>query len=621
MHRERMDALCEKGILLLVLGALGYAPLAIGAVRAVDMVVLQLIAASVLLLWAARVWLKPDFRLLWPPVCNAVLLFVLYAAWRHSNADVEYVSRLEVLRVLVYAVFFFAVVNNLNRQEAVQGVVFALVFIGLALSIYAVFQFMTRSEFVLKLLKPEVYANRASGTYVCPNHLAGFLEMVLPLALAWTLSGRLPHTKKIMLGYSALMMVAGIGVTLSRGGWVATISGLVLFSALYSRRRSVRLPALAFLMLVTLGSIWFVSTAQYSKDRFKGLFQSGKFDDTRFHIWKPAAKMWLDHPWTGVGPGHFDARFAQYRPESMQRRPVRAHNDYLNTLADWGVVGAGLVAAAFALLFAGALKSWKYVTRSQGDLGGSQGNRSAFLLGAVVSLATLLVHSMVDFNFHIPANALVAVTLMALIAGHWRYVPEGAWMALKPAARAALGILFLAGALLLLNQSMQRLTEDSLLRRATKVREASNAYISWHQQAHETNPRNADTAYQLGEAFRTLSFTGGEGYELLADDAMRWFAKASALNKWDPYPLFRTGMCLDWLGRHDEAATWFERAAALAPNNYFIIAHLGWHEAQAGEWAKAIRHFERSLALEWNNNPVAASYLEIARQRLKEEQK
>ena len=619
MDRERLDALCEKGILLLVLGALGYAPLAFGAVRAADMVLLQLLAAGVLVLWAARVWLKPDFRLLWPPVCNAVLLFVLYAVWRHSNADVEYISRLELVRVLVYAVFFFAILNNLNRQEAVQSVVFALVFIGLALSVYAVFQFLTHSEYVLKLLKPVAYANRGSGTYVCPNHLAGFLEMVLPIALAWTLSGRLPHAVKILLGYSALMMLAGIGVTLSRGGWVATLAGLLLFAVLYAQRRSVRLPAVAFLMLVTLGSIWFVSTAQYSKDRFKVLYQTGKLDDTRFHLWKPAAQMWLDNPWTGVGPAHFDTRFRQYRPESVQRKPERVHNDYLNTLADWGLIGAGLVTAAFGLLFAGALKSWKYVTRAQNELAGSQGNRAAFLLGAVVGLATLLVHSFVDFNFHIPANALVAVTLMALIAAHWRYVSEGAWVSLKTAGRAGLTLLLIAGALFLLKQSMQRLTEDSLLRRATKVREASSAYISWHQQAHETDPKNPDTAYRLGEAWRVLSFTGGEGYELLAEEAMRWFARATELNKWDPYPLFRTGMCLDWLGKHDEAAKWFDRASALDPNNYFIVAHLGWHAAQVGDWAKAKELFERSLALEWNDNPIARSYLEIINQRLKEE--
>jgi O-antigen ligase len=620
MDRERLDALCEKGILLLVLAALAYAPLAFGAVRAVDAVVLQSLAAGILLVWAARAWLQDEFRFLWPPVCTAVVLFLLYAAWRYSAADVEYVARLELLRVLVYAVFFFAAINNLNRQEAVQGVVFALVCIGLALSVYAVFQFLTHSEFVLKFLKPASYSGRGSGTYVCPNHLAGFLEMALPLALAWTISGRLAHPVKILLGYSALVMLAGIGVTLSRGGWLATLAGLMLFVALSTQRRGIRLPAIVFLGMLTLGAVWMVFTAQESKDRFKMLYQSGKFEDTRFHLWKPAVQMWKDHPWTGVGPAHFDTRFGQYRPELVQRRPERVHNDYLNTLADWGAAGFALVLAAWTLLFAGAWKAWRFVTRSQNDLAGGQGNRAAFLLGAGVGLATLLAHSFVDFNFHIPANALVAVTLMALVASHARYVTERAWLAPGRFARIAFTLLAVAGALGFLRLSIQRMTEDALLRRGTRVREASLDYIAFHKQAHVVEPGNPMTAYRIGEAYRVLSFTGGEGYDLLAKDAMQWFERAAALDKRSAYPPMRTGMCLDWLGRHDEAAAHFELAAKLDPNNYFIVAHIGWHFAQTGDWATAKRHFERSLKLEPNQNPIATSYLEIANDRLKRQQ-
>ena len=69
--------------------------------------------------------------------------------------------------------------------------------------------------------------------------------------------------------------------------------------------------------------------------------------------------MWRDHVWFGVGPGHYDAYFRLYRPQSMQARPEYAHNDYLNTLADWGVVGCGILFAGLALLFTGVAKTWK----------------------------------------------------------------------------------------------------------------------------------------------------------------------------------------------------------------------------------------------------------------------
>ena len=46
----------------------------------------------------------------------------------------------------------------------------------------------------------------------------------------------------------------------------------------------------------------------------------------------------------------YDYRFRQFRPAKVQLRPGWAHNDYLNALAEWGIVGTGLVAAAWVLL-------------------------------------------------------------------------------------------------------------------------------------------------------------------------------------------------------------------------------------------------------------------------------
>ena len=103
------------------------------------------------------------------------------------------------------------------------------------------------------------------------------------------------------------------------------------------------------------------------------------------------------------------------------------HNDYLNTLCEWGVVGMGLIAAAVALLYKGAIKTWSFVRHSSNHHGGHRSNKSAFVAGASLGLLALLLHSFLDFNMHIPANAIVAVTLMALITAHWRFATERYW--------------------------------------------------------------------------------------------------------------------------------------------------------------------------------------------------
>src|SRR5205807_2416379 len=107
--------------------------------------------------------------------------------------------------------------NNLHRQKWVQAISFTLVFLAMAISIYALFQFLTNSQQVWVFKTP--YKHQGTGTYISPNHLGGFLEMVLPLGLAFALTSRLKPVGKVFVGYAALMIVVGIGVTISRGSW------------------------------------------------------------------------------------------------------------------------------------------------------------------------------------------------------------------------------------------------------------------------------------------------------------------------------------------------------------------------------------------------------------------
>ena len=83
---------------------------------------------------------------------------------RYFTADLEYVARLEMIRVLVYAFLFLAIINNLHRQEHAQWITLTLVFLAMTISFYALFQFITGSDKVWLLIKP--YAHRGSGTYI-----------------------------------------------------------------------------------------------------------------------------------------------------------------------------------------------------------------------------------------------------------------------------------------------------------------------------------------------------------------------------------------------------------------------------------------------------------------------
>src|SRR6185369_14377798 len=212
MNREQLDKWCERGILFLVLAILVFGPLAMGAVRTLEFLIIQGLTLGVTLLWLARLWINPRPQLLWPPICWAVVAFAIYAVIRYSTAEIEYIARIEMVQVLVYAFLFLATVNNLHRQESVQTITWVLVFLAMGISFYALYQFLADSDQVWNLVKP--YKHRGTGTFISPNNLGGFLELILPLGLAYTLVSRARILTKVFIGYASLMIIAGIAVTL-----------------------------------------------------------------------------------------------------------------------------------------------------------------------------------------------------------------------------------------------------------------------------------------------------------------------------------------------------------------------------------------------------------------------
>src|SRR5258706_4176460 len=110
MDRLKLDGWCEKGIVGLVLAILIFSPLATGCVRPQDFVVVQWLTLGVLFLWLCRFWLNPKHRLLWAPICWAVLAFMIYAVVRYLFSDVEHLARQEAIKGLIYRFLLFAII-------------------------------------------------------------------------------------------------------------------------------------------------------------------------------------------------------------------------------------------------------------------------------------------------------------------------------------------------------------------------------------------------------------------------------------------------------------------------------------------------------------------------------
>jgi tetratricopeptide (TPR) repeat protein len=387
--------------------------------------------------------------------------------------------------------------------------------------------------------------------------------------------------------------------------------------------RPHRLPAFLLLLFLIGGGTFFATnylakTVTYVHRADETANGGGLQYNVRGDLWLAAAQMWRDNFWWGAGPAHYNYRFPAYRSQSVQAQPDRAHNDYLNLLADWGTAGGIITLAGMGVFAAGLWQARKKVRRVEKAFESSNSNRFAFYAGASAALLALAVHSAVDFNLHIPANAIIGVTLLALLSSNLRFATEKFWFNLRLPLKMFATVALAAGILYLSVQEFRRGHETSWLARAEQLPLFSPERAAALEKAFAAEPQNYQTAYAIGECYRMQSFDGGQNYEELAKAAQGWYERSWKLNRYDAYSCLRYGMCLDWLDRHDEAGPYFNHADTLDPNNYFIGANIGWHYAQAGDYAAARPWLQRSLRLQLHGNPIAESYLALVEKKLVE---
>ena len=615
----------ERLLLALALAVLVTAPLAFGATRPVPFLAVRWLVFAMAAVWIVRLGLNRGIGFSLPVNGAFLLLFVAYAGVRFLTTDVVYVAREEWIRILVYGLFFFCIVNNLNRPVHGRLVTLTLLVLGAVISCYAIYQYATDHEFIWNVAKPDQYVHRGSGTYINPNHLAGLLAMLLPLGVGLVATGWFRPLTRITLAYLLVVIGGGLYVTVSRGGWMACGAGLGALFYWWAWRSKRHLTAWLLLSVLMAAPIFLIVKSQVSRDRVSGVGWLGQFQDVRRILWPAAFRMWQDHWFCGVGLAQFDVHFPRYRPahRDLQVQPQRTHNDYLNLLVDWGVIGGVLMGGVWVSFFWATWKRWPRVLAAEEDPVTFNQCPIGFVAGAAFALVAILVHSLLDFNLNIPANALVAVALMALVSGAYGCGPRRMLSpGLRRLSRGVGWLVLVVSAAYLLATNIHMSREQKALGVATADEDVGyDALIRVYQEAHQVEPLNPLTCYKIAELYRQRSWQGLEGYRQDALTAIAWYRQASALNPYDAYNLVGHAMCLDWLGQREEAERLFTEANRLDPNGYVTCAMIGWHYLSAEENAEAVRWLERSTTLYSNNNFLAWYYLQRAKERLAQEER
>lgn len=606
--------------LVLLLAQTGVAVLWFGGVTGSSQGVLLLLACACVLFWLLLVLGGLGGNRPWPVMAWLVIATLVYVTIRYMQADIEYVARREWLLFLACGSQFLVAVDLFARRPD-----FKLVALGslIGLAVVAVFlacgQFFGESRNVLGYLRPEQYGFRGSGPFFNPNHFAAFVAMLFFPAVAMLFLGRFTLVPRMFLAYAAAMLAIGIFISVSRGAYAATAAGSMMFLAWLLCLRKFR--RLAFILLgggLIIGAALIIKSKD-ARDRLAHLYQvvERRDDEARLKIWRSAWEVHQEAPLWGVGPGHFEYRYFRHRSPHYQQSAVRAHNDYLNILADYGVVGVSLLFAALSVLtFSSARIFLRYLSSSSSD--GERGaGRATVSIGAAIGLMTFALHCLVDFLIYIPALAGTAALLLAIVVAPGEPKREIRLAALKQVGWLQALLLFLI--MLPLGGYGKKLWHESHhLRRGRSMVLPLATRLDELGMAVAREPANDFTRYLLGEHYRRKSALGGENWEDEARTAMQHFEAALQLNPYRHDSWLRKGYCLDWLGRHAEAERAFEQAQTLDPNGATTMAWVGWHWVQVEEYQKAIDQFLRSLNhLPAERNALATTYLPLAQEQLK----
>ncbi|HEV8523009.1 MAG TPA: O-antigen ligase family protein [Terriglobales bacterium] len=413
-----------------LLATLFFGPLAFGAVEEWSRAVLQLAAAGLFLVWALGQGFsrRPEVAIspIYLPMAAFALLIVVQLAF--GLTAYGFATSTEFWGYIACGLLFFTAQQCLREDSDLRLFVSTITVFGFLLALFAIVQDFSSTD-KLYWLRPVRFGGWIYGPYVNHNHYAGLMELLTPIPLALALSPYSQGPKRALLAFAGVVMAGSIFLSGSRGGMAAFIVQTIFFAACLIAQRRGRRPALmlaAFLLLTFTFLIWF--GASQISDRLATLHDTWRSDAVsgRWAIVRDSVSMFTAKPILGWGLGAFPIVYPQFRSFYTNLFVNQAHNDYVQVLVEMGVLGFAATLAFLALLYRYGLKRQREAS----------GFSHYVRLAALVGCTGIVVHSLVDFNLHIPANAAWFFVLSALATARFRG-PEEELLSRRPFGDAA----------------------------------------------------------------------------------------------------------------------------------------------------------------------------------------
>ncbi len=414
-----------------ICGVLLFSTIAFGAVDLWALGTLCVIMAGVLVIWCADVFRTKEIVLnlnpLQLPVLGLILigLIQLLPFGSLSNSDfvfppvnslsiAPYSTRLAIVQLCVYFVFLALAFISINSEKRVRRLVYMIIVFAAFMGFFGILQRLASTDDLIYGLRKPFQAN-PFGSFVNQHHFAAFMEMTIALPLALLFGNVTKQDKRGLLIIAAVIMGMAILFTSSRGGFLSLI-GVVCFvvmANILGRKKSSKRNSssdgdskfrrnLAFfgggmaIFIVIIGLAIYLADATTISRMVTWDYGSQDLGNGRTHFWSVAWQIFKDYPIIGSGLDSFGIAFPFYDTWNGQYRLEFAHNDYLQTLSDAGILGFLCVASFIYLLFK---QSFRIIANADSHF------LSNTAIGALAGCFGILIHSFFDFPLRTPSNS------------------------------------------------------------------------------------------------------------------------------------------------------------------------------------------------------------------------
>lgn len=415
---ERLSRIGSAIFTILVLIAV-LSTVAYGAVDTGTWSVISLAIGCVAVLWLIGSIRSGVFavsmNLLQLPVLVLVLIGVIQLIPIESTRSLDpYNTRLFLIRLVCFAVFFAACLVFIDTKRRISVVAIGSIIFGSLMAFVGTLQRLASPDAIYGLREPDQAI--PFGPFVNQHHFAAFMEMTGAMAVAFLLTRSLRNEKKLFIAIAAVLMALACVLTSSRGGLACFVVGISVVAFLSrtighnaSGKESVSRKMLTFAALgfaaAVVAMVVFVGGDQ-SLLRGIGLDQvSGDVTNGRLHFWSVALKIFAADPFLGAGLDAFGVAFTKHDTWNGVFRVENAHNEYLQFLAEGGVVAFSAV-IAFVIFF--VTKAIKNIQGTSDDL------LRTCAIGSFGGCVAIMLHSMVDFPLRTPSNAFIFLLLVTV---------------------------------------------------------------------------------------------------------------------------------------------------------------------------------------------------------------